>query len=69
MSEKSENCYTVCPRSLDSFNIVSYNIIWVKTSFTYSIPKIVTIFAEYNTVVYPLCKNGQTSWTNSMYNL
>ena len=28
--------HTVCPRSLDLFYIVSYNIKWVKTSWTYS---------------------------------
>ena len=29
--------YTVCPRSLDPFNIVTYCILLVKTSWTYSI--------------------------------
>ena len=28
--------YTVCPRSSDPFYIVSYNIKWVTTSWTFS---------------------------------
>ena len=32
--------YTVCPRSLDPYHIVSYYINWVKTSGTYSIYRI-----------------------------
>ena len=29
--------YTVCPRSSDLFYVVTYNIKWVTTSWTYSI--------------------------------
>ena len=28
---------TICPRSLDPFNIVSYYVKWAKTSWTYSV--------------------------------